>query len=91
LSYLPGARMTMKAIQTAGTDDADKVAAVLRAMPVEDPNIRNGYWTGKKYFGIAQTLFFPFGVGIIQGRQEPRRRTPGSQAGMIGSPRPARR
>jgi branched-chain amino acid transport system substrate-binding protein len=65
-SYLPGARMTMKAIQTAGTDDAEKVAAVLRAMPVEDPNIGKGYWTGKNYFGIAQTLFFPFGIGIIK-------------------------
>jgi branched-chain amino acid transport system substrate-binding protein len=65
-SYLPGARMTMKAIQTAGTDDATKVAAVLRAMPVEDPNIGKGYWTGKQYFGIGQTLFFPFGVGIIK-------------------------
>jgi branched-chain amino acid transport system substrate-binding protein len=65
-SYLPAARMTMKAIQTAGTDDAEKVAAVLRTMPVEDPNIGKGYWTGKQYFGIAQTLFFPFGVGIIK-------------------------
>ena len=25
-----------------------KVAAVLRTMPVEDPNIGKGYWTGKK-------------------------------------------
>ncbi|WP_158931917.1 ABC transporter substrate-binding protein [Acidisphaera sp. S103] len=65
-SYLPGARMTMKALQTAGTNDADKVAAVLRTMPVEDPNIGKGYWTGKKYFGIQQTLFFPFGIGIIK-------------------------
>jgi branched-chain amino acid transport system substrate-binding protein len=65
-SYLPGARMTMKAIQAAGTDNAEKVAAVLRTSPVEDPNIGKGYWTGKKYFGIAQTLFFPFGIGIIK-------------------------
>jgi branched-chain amino acid transport system substrate-binding protein len=65
-TYLPGARMTMKAIQAAGTDDAEKVAAVLRTMPVEDPNIGKGYWTGKKYYGIQQTLFFPFGVGIIK-------------------------
>ncbi|HVZ07011.1 ABC transporter substrate-binding protein [Rhodopila sp.] len=65
-SYLPGARLTLKAVQAAGTDDAEKVAAVLRTMPVEDPNIGKGYWTGKKQFGIAQGLFFPFGIGIIK-------------------------
>jgi len=25
-----------------------------------------GNWTGKKCFGIAQILFFPFGIGIIK-------------------------
>ena len=42
-------------------------AAALRTLPVDDPNIGKGYWTGKKQFGIAQELSFPFGVGIIKG------------------------
>lgn len=63
---LPAARMTLKAVSIAGTDDAKKVAAALRAMPVEDPNIGKGYWGGKKQFGIAQELQFPFGIGIIK-------------------------
>jgi branched-chain amino acid transport system substrate-binding protein len=63
---LPAARMTLKAVSIAGTDDAQKVAAALRAMPVDDPNIGNGYWGGKKQFGIAQELQFPFGIGIIK-------------------------
>jgi branched-chain amino acid transport system substrate-binding protein len=64
---LPAARMTMKAIAAAGTaDDAQAVAAALRKLPVEDPNMGKGYWTGKKQYGIAQELSFPFGVGIIK-------------------------
>jgi branched-chain amino acid transport system substrate-binding protein len=63
---LPAARMTLKAVSIAGTDDAKKVAAVLRTMPVDDPNVGKGYWGGKKQFGIAQELQFPFGIGIIK-------------------------
>jgi len=63
---LPAARMTLKAVSMAGTDDAKAVAVALRAMPVEDPNMGKGYWTGKKAFGIAQELHFPFGIGIIK-------------------------
>ena len=63
---LPAARMTLKAVSIAGTDDAKAVAAALRTMPVEDPNIGKGFWGGKKQFGIAQELQFPFGVGIIK-------------------------
>jgi branched-chain amino acid transport system substrate-binding protein len=64
---LPAARMTLKAIAAAGTaDDAQKVAEALRKLPVDDPNMGKGYWTGKKQYGIAQELFFPFGVGIIK-------------------------
>lgn len=63
---LPAARMTLKAVSIAGTDDAKAVAAVLRKLPVEDPNMGKGYWTGKKQFGIAQELSFPFGIGIIK-------------------------
>ena len=62
----PAARMTLKAVSVAGTDDAKAVAAALRKLPVEDPNIGKGYWTGMKQFGIAQELHFPFGVGIIK-------------------------
>jgi branched-chain amino acid transport system substrate-binding protein len=63
---LPAARMTLKAVAAAGTDDAKAVAAALRTLPVDDPNIGKGYWTGKKQYGIAQELSFPFGVGIIK-------------------------
>ena len=68
---------TLKHLPFAAALLALPATAVLRAMPVEDPNIGKGYWTGKKYFGIQQTLFFPFGIGIIKdgknlgvGRQE---------------------
>ena len=71
---LPGARMTLKAISEAGTmDDVKKVAAILRKLPVDDPNMGKGVWAGQKQFGIAQELFFPFGVGIIKDGKEVRR------------------
>jgi branched-chain amino acid transport system substrate-binding protein len=64
---LPAARMTMKAIAAAGTaDDAVKIAEAMRKLPVEDPNMGKGYWTGGKQYGIAQELHFPYGVGIIK-------------------------
>jgi branched-chain amino acid transport system substrate-binding protein len=63
---LPAARMTLKAVSEAGTDDAKAVAAALRKLPVDDPNIGKGYWTGQKQYGIAQELSFPFGIGIIK-------------------------
>ncbi len=64
---LPAARMTMKAIAAAGTaEDAVKIAEAMRKLPVEDPNMGKGYWTGGKQYGIAQELHFPFGVGIIK-------------------------
>jgi branched-chain amino acid transport system substrate-binding protein len=63
---LPAARLTLKAVSVAGTDDAKAVAAALRKLPVEDPNIGKGYWTGQKQYGIAQELSFPFGIGIIK-------------------------
>lgn len=63
---LPGARMTLKAVSVAGTDDAKAVAEALRKLPVDDPNMGKGYWTGKKQYGIAQELSFPFGIGIIK-------------------------
>ncbi len=64
---LPAARMTLKAISAAGTaDDANKVAAAMRLLPVEDPNMGKGHWTGKKQYGIAQELHFPYGFGVIK-------------------------
>jgi branched-chain amino acid transport system substrate-binding protein len=63
---LPAARMTLKAVNIVGTDDAKAVAEALRKLPVDDPNMGKGYWTGKKQFGIAQELSFPFGIGIIK-------------------------
>jgi len=68
---LPGARMTLKAITIAGTiDDVEKVAEALRHLPVDDPNMGTGVWSGQKQFGIAQELMFPFGVGIIKDGKE---------------------
>jgi len=64
---LPAARMTLKAISAAGTaDDATKVAEAMRKLPVDDPNMGQGYWTGKKQYGIAQELHFPYGIGFIK-------------------------
>jgi branched-chain amino acid transport system substrate-binding protein len=63
----PAARMTLKAISIAGTtDDVQKVAAALRKLPVDDPNMGKGLWGGQKQFGIAQELLFPYGIGIIK-------------------------
>jgi branched-chain amino acid transport system substrate-binding protein len=68
---LPAARMTMKAIAAAGTvSDAQKVAAELRKLSVEDPNMGKGLWSGQKQYGINQELFFAFGVGIIKDGKE---------------------
>ncbi len=64
--WVAGPRMLLRAISVAGTaTDTKKVAAALRAMRVEDPNLGEGKWTGEKFFGIDQELSFPFGVGII--------------------------
>ncbi len=70
-SNLPGARMTLRAIEVAGTaDDVQKVAEALRHLPVDDPNMGKGVWSGQKQFGIAQELMFAFGVGIIKDGKE---------------------
>jgi len=57
---------TLKHLPFAADVRALPATAVLRAMPVKHPNIGKGYWTGKTNFGIQQTLFFPFGIGIIK-------------------------
>lgn len=66
-------RMVVKAAAQAGTvTDTEKVAAVLRAMPVVDPDVGQGSWIGKTFFGIPQELSFPYGMGlIVDGVQQP--------------------
>ena len=66
-------RLVVKAISKAGTaSDTTKVAAALRALPVEDPNLGKGLWVGQEFFGINQELSFPFGIGlIVDGKKQP--------------------
>ncbi|GGG36343.1 ABC transporter substrate-binding protein [Caldovatus sediminis] len=64
--WVVGARMTLRAIERAGTaTDTNRVAAALRELPVEDPNLGRGAWTGQSFFGINQELSLPFGMGMI--------------------------
>ncbi|MFC7539701.1 ABC transporter substrate-binding protein [Siccirubricoccus deserti] len=64
--WVVGARMTLRAMETAGTTtDTRKVAEALRAMPVDDPNVGRGSWAGQRFFGINQELSLPFGAGLI--------------------------
>jgi branched-chain amino acid transport system substrate-binding protein len=64
--WVVGARMTLRAIERAGTaNDTRRVAAALRELPVEDPNLGRGTWTGQAFFGINQELSLPFGMGMI--------------------------
>ena len=59
--------MVLKAITSAGTsDDAEKVAAALRALTPETPYYGKGAWRGKSEFGINQQLAFPVGMGVIE-------------------------
>ena len=64
--WVPEARMLLAAISKAGTiTNTAKVAEALRTLPVQDPNLGQGLWTGKKFFGINQEISFPFGIGLI--------------------------
>ncbi|CAH1663391.1 ABC transporter substrate-binding protein [Chelatococcus asaccharovorans] len=67
------ARMVTKAIAKAGTaNDTQQIAAALRSLPVDDPNLGAGGWIGQKFFGINQELSFPFGVGlVVKGKLQP--------------------
>jgi len=71
--YVPATRMVTKAITKAGTaDDTKKVAAALRSLPVEDPNLGKGLWIGQEFFKTNQELSFPFGIGlIVNGKAQP--------------------
>jgi branched-chain amino acid transport system substrate-binding protein len=60
------ARMVLKAVTAAGTDnDATKVAAALKSLPPQDPYLGKGVWAGKGTFGIDQELVFPVGMGMV--------------------------
>ena len=64
--WLAAAHMLLKAISHAGTiTDTRAVAQSLRTLPVEDPVLGRGEWTGRKFFGIAQEMSFPFGIGMM--------------------------
>lgn len=64
--WVAAPRLLLQAIAKAGTaSDTKKVAEALRTLPVKDPNLGEGKWTGEKFFGINQELFFPFGIGMI--------------------------
>lgn len=67
------ARMMIKAVQKAQSlDDAEKIAAAMRELPVEDENIGQGHWIGQKFFGINQEMSYPFAIGLIQnGEMQP--------------------
>ena len=71
--WVSATRMVVKAIAQAGTvTDTQKVAEVLRKLPVEDPNMGTGHWIGKEFFGINQELSFPFGIGlVVKGKLQP--------------------
>jgi branched-chain amino acid transport system substrate-binding protein len=64
--WVGAARMVVKAAGKAGSvDDVQKIAAALRSLPVEDPNLGKGLWIGQEFFGINQELSFPFGIGVV--------------------------
>jgi branched-chain amino acid transport system substrate-binding protein len=64
--YVGATRMVTKAITKAGTaDDTKKVAAELRSLPVEDPNLGTGLWIGQEFYKSNQEISFPFGMGLI--------------------------
>jgi len=60
-------RLVLKAISKAGTQkDVNAVRDALRSLPVVDPNLGKGAWTGKETYGIAQEMGFPVGMGMIK-------------------------
>jgi branched-chain amino acid transport system substrate-binding protein len=71
--FAAGGRAMLKAIADAGsTDDVEKVAAALRKLNVDDPNLGKGRWIGQEAYGINQELSLPFGVGLlIDGKDQP--------------------
>lgn len=68
--WTPGARLVLAAISKAGTtDDVQAVATALRGMPLDDPVLGQGVWTGQREFGINQEASYPFYIGLYQDGQ----------------------
>jgi branched-chain amino acid transport system substrate-binding protein len=64
--FAAAGRLALKAISNAGTStDGVKVAQELRKLPIDDPWIGKGDWTGMSAFGIRQEFGFPVGFGLI--------------------------
>jgi branched-chain amino acid transport system substrate-binding protein len=59
-------RLALKAISNAGTSaDGVKVAQELRKLPINDPWLGKGDWTGISAYGVRQEFGFPVGMGLI--------------------------
>jgi branched-chain amino acid transport system substrate-binding protein len=64
--WVAAGQLLLDAISKAGTiTDTNKVAEVMRTLPVDDKYLGKGFWTGKSFFGIKQEIAFPFGIGMI--------------------------
>jgi branched-chain amino acid transport system substrate-binding protein len=64
--FAASGRLALKAISKARTSsDGVKVAEELRKLPIDDPWLGNGDWTGMPAFGIRQEFGFPVGMGMI--------------------------
>jgi branched-chain amino acid transport system substrate-binding protein len=64
--WVAASQVLLDAISKAGTiTDTNKVAEVMRTLPVDDKYLGKGFWTGKSFFGIKQEIAFPFGIGMI--------------------------
>jgi hypothetical protein len=64
--FAASGRLALKAISNAGTSsDGVKVAQELRKLPIDDPWLAKGDWTGMSAYGIRQEFGFPVGMGLI--------------------------
>jgi branched-chain amino acid transport system substrate-binding protein len=64
--FAAAGRLALKAISNAGTgSDGVKVAEELRKLPIDDPWLGKGDWTGMPHYGIRQEFGFPVGMGLI--------------------------
>jgi branched-chain amino acid transport system substrate-binding protein len=78
--WTPGARLVLDAISKAGsTDNVEAVATALRGMPLNDPVLGQGAWTGQREFGINQEASYPFYIGLYQdGKLQPYKQLTGA-------------
>jgi branched-chain amino acid transport system substrate-binding protein len=64
--FSAASRLALKAVSNAGTSsDGAKIAQQLRTVPVDDPWLGKGEWTGMPTFGVRQEFGFPVGIGMI--------------------------